>query len=228
MILSIETSTKACSVALHNQGELLAESTLYVDKSHSEKLALLIKDLLSYADIVTSDLQAVAVASGPGSYTGLRIGTSTAKGLCYALDIPLFAIGTLEAMAYGVSQSITDAEILLCPMLDARRMEVYSLLADKKLHIVQPTEAKIIDEHSYANQLNSNKIIFFGNGAAKCESALGNNPNAIFINTQSISAVSVGMLAWHKFQQQDFEDLAYFEPDYLKEFKAIKPKNLFA
>lgn len=228
MILSIETSTKACSVALHNQGELLAESTLYVDKSHSEKLALLIKDLLSYADISTSKLQAVAVASGPGSYTGLRIGTSTAKGLCYALGIPLIAIGTLEAMTYGVSQSITDIEVLLCPMLDARRMEVYTLLATNKLKVIQSTEAKIIDEHSYADQLDTNKIVFFGNGASKCKPALGNNPNAIFINTQSISAVSVGTLAWNKFQQNDFEDLAYFEPEYLKEFKAIKPKNLFA
>lgn len=228
MILSIETSTKICSVALHNQGELLAESTLYVDKSHSEKLALLIKDLLSYAAITTKDLTAVTISSGPGSYTGLRIGTSTAKGLCFALDIPLIAIGTLEAMAYGVSQSIIDKEVLLCPMLDARRMEVYSLLADKNLNILQPIEANIIDEHSYAGQLDSNKIVFFGNGAAKCEPTLGNNPNAIFINTQSISAVSVGTLAWNKFQQNDFEDLAYFEPEYLKEFKAIKPKNLFA
>lgn len=227
MILSIETSTKVCSVALHQSGELVAESTLYVDKSHSEKLALLIKDLLSYAEIETNDLIAVAIASGPGSYTGLRIGTSTAKGLCYALDIPLIAVSTLEAMAYGVAKSITE-HILLCPMLDARRMEVYTMLLDKELGVLQPTEAKIIDEQSYVEQLKNNKIVFFGNGAAKCEAFLGHNKNAVFITTQSVSAVNVGDLAWNKFQQNTFEDLAYFEPEYLKEFKAIKPKNLFA
>ena len=227
MILSIETSTKVCSVALHNQGELLAESTLYVDKSHSEKLAILIRDLLSYAEIETKDLKAVAIASGPGSYTGLRIGTSTAKGLCYALNIPLISISTLEAMTYGVAQTITE-DILLCPMLDARRMEVYSLLADKELAILQPTEALIIDENSFSKELENNKIVFFGNGAAKCEPMIGGKPNAIFINSQSISAVHIGALAWKKYQTQSFEDLAYFEPEYLKEFKAIKPKNLFA
>jgi len=227
VILSIETSTKVCSVALHNEGELLAESTLYVDKSHSEKLAILIRDLLSYAEIETKDLTAVSIAAGPGSYTGLRIGTSTAKGLCYALSIPLIAINTLEAMAYGVAQTITE-EMLLCPMLDARRMEVYSLLADKELNVIKPTEAKIIAESSYSEELEKNKIVFFGNGAAKCEPILGANNNAIFINMQSISAVNVGVLAWKKYQTQCFEDLAYFEPEYLKEFKAIKPKNLFA
>ena len=215
-------------MALHYQGELLAESTLHVDKSHSEKLALLIKDVLSYADITTDDLQAVAVAGGPGSYTGLRIGTSTAKGLCYALEIPLIAIGTLEAMAHGASQSITETGVLLCPMLDARRMEVYSLLLDKELSVIQPTEAKIIDENSYVEELTHNKIIYFGNGAPKCKAILGSNANAVFIDTQTISAVNVGSLAWVKYQNQDFEDLAYFEPNYLKEFKAIKPKNLFA
>lgn len=228
MILSIETSTKICSVALHNQGALLAESTLYVDKSHSEKLAVLIKDLLSYAEIKPKDLSAVAIASGPGSYTGLRIGTSTAKGLCYALEIPLIAINTLKAMAHGVSITLMEKDILLCPMIDARRMEVYSILTTKELNIIQPTEAKIIDEHSYSEELTNQKILFFGNGANKCEPYLGENPNAIFSTIQSISAVAVGELAWIKFEQNNFEDLAYFEPEYLKEFKAIKPKNLFA
>ena len=227
MILSIETSTKVCSVALHQNGELLAESTLYVDKSHSEKLAVLIKDLLSYAEVGTKDLSAVAIASGPGSYTGLRIGTSTAKGLCYALSIPLIAINTLEAMAYGATKHLTE-EVLICPMLDARRMEVYYLLTDSNLTSIQPTAAKIIDEESFQEELSNNKILFFGNGASKCQPVIGNNPNALFINTQSISAVNVGELAWVKFNNQEIENLAYFEPEYLKEFKAIKPKNLFA
>lgn len=226
MILSIETSTKICSVALHNQGAILAQSTLYVDKSHSEKLAILIKDLLSYADISTKDLAAVAIASGPGSYTGLRIGASAAKGLCYALNIPLIAINSLEAMAQGAINALIG-EALLCPMLDARRMEVYSLLVDKELTIIQPTKAKIIDKHSYEEELKNNKIIFFGNGAEKCYPIIGGNPNAIFINSASISAVYVGTLAWQKFKNKAFENLAYFEPEYLKEFRAIKPKNLF-
>ena len=227
MILSIETSTKACSVALHNKGVLLAESTLYVDKSHSEKLAVLINDLLSYAEITTKQLKAVAIAGGPGSYTGLRIGTSTAKGLCYALKIPLIAINTLEAMALGVSK-MNFGNTLLCPMLDARRMEVYSLLMDSNLNIIKPTEAKIIDETSFSEELKKHKILFFGNGSAKCKPFLGSNKNAMFLDVQAISAVHVGELAWQKFQNSTFEDLAYYEPDYLKEFIAIKPKNLFA
>ncbi len=227
MILSIETSTKVCSVALHNQGELLAESTLYVDKSHSEKLAILIKNLLQYAEIEPKNLTAVAIASGPGSYTGLRIGTSTAKGLCFALDIPLIAINTLEAMVYGVAK-FSAKDVLLCPMLDARRMEVYSLLATKELDIIQPTEAKIIDEQSYKRELMQSKIVFFGDGATKCKPLLSQYVNAFFIDVQPISAVHVGILAWEKYQNENFEDLAYFEPAYLKEFKAIKPKNLFA
>ena len=227
MILSIETSTKVCSIALHNQGTLLAESTLYVDKSHSEKLAILIKDLLSYVEITPNDLQGVAVSRGPGSYTGLRIGASTAKGLCFALNIPLIAISTLKAMVLGQANLVTE-DVLLCPMLDARRMEVYSLLSDKKLNIVHPTEAVIIDESSYSEALLNNKIVFFGNGSAKCEPIIGHNSNALFIKNQAISAVNIGELAWVKYQNEEFEDLAYFEPEYLKEFKAIKPKNLFA
>jgi len=227
LILSIETSTKICSVALHNKGELLAESTLYVDKSHAEKLAVLIKNLISYADITAKDLTAIAIASGPGSYTGLRIGTSTAKGLCYALNIPLMAVNTLEAMAYGVTQTLTK-DYILCPMLDARRMEVYCMLTDKELKIIKPVEAKIIEEDSFFTELITNKIVFFGNGAAKCKAILGGHSNAVFINNQSISAVYVGKLAWQKYKENKFEDLAYFEPEYLKEFKAIKPKNLFA
>ncbi len=227
MILSIETSTKTCSVALHNQGALLAESTLHVDKSHAEKLTVLIKDLLAYACISTKELTGVAIAGGPGSYTGLRIGTSTAKGLCYALNIPLIAINTLEAMVFGAAQTLTEAYIL-CPMLDARRMEVYCMLADKELKIIEPVKAKIIKEGSFNEALNNYKIVFFGNGAAKCKPLLEGHTNAYFLTISSISAVNVGALAWQKYQKQDFADLAYFEPEYLKEFIATKPKNLFA
>jgi len=227
LILSIETTTKACSVALHNKGVLLAESTLYVDRSHSEKLAILIKNLLSCAEVTTKELTAVAIAGGPGSYTGLRIGTSTAKGLCYALSLPLIAINTLEAMAVEVVKYVSE-KVLLCSMLDARRMEVYSLLMDGSMNTIKPTEAKLIDENSFSEELKKQKILFFGNGSSKCKPLLGNNKNAIFLDIQAISAVHVGELAWAKFQEEIFENLAYYEPKYLKEFIAIKPKNLFA
>mgnify|MGYP002713046199 CR=1 FL=1 len=227
MILSIETSTKTCSVALHDKNTLLAETTLHVDKSHSEKLAVLIKDLLQYAEVNSKQLKAIAVASGPGSYTGLRIGVSTAKGLCYALNIPLIAINTLEAMAFGMGKTLTE-KALICPMLDARRMEVYCLVADHKGKVLQPANAKIIDAHSFEQELSEHKMVFFGNGAAKCKPVMEHSKNAFFIDNEGISAVYVGELALKKFNEEAFEDLAYFEPEYLKEFKAIKPKNLFA
>ncbi len=226
VILSIDTSTRICSVALHNQGELLAEINLHVAQSHSEKLAVICKDILAYAGVKQTDVKAVAVAAGPGSYTGLRIGTSTAKGLCYALDIPLIAVNTLRGMANTMALKVAP-DTLLCPMLDARRMEVYCMLTDTQLNIIKPTAPVIVTENSFAEILSGNKVLFFGNGAAKCQPVL-QHPNASFLTHSAISAASIGQLAWQKFKNNEFEDLAYFEPDYLKEFQAIKPKNLFA
>jgi tRNA threonylcarbamoyladenosine biosynthesis protein TsaB len=221
LILSIETSTKACSVALQQNGQLLALSELYLGQSHSEMLTSLIENLLKTTAFTLPDLVAIAVAKGPGSYTGLRIGTATAKGLAYALDIPIIGINTLESMVYAL-QSKVMGEFLFCPMIDARRMEVYCGIWDKDLNCYEPTQAKIIDETAFADILQEKVIIFFGDGAAKCQVKLNSNKNAYFINDFNPTAQSLGILASLKYQQQIFEDLAYFEPFYLKEFVGKK------
>jgi len=222
VILSIETSTEVCSVALHNNGRLVADRESIEAYSHAERLAPLIDDILADNIVSRGELTAVAVSAGPGSYTGLRIGTSTAKGLCYALDIPLITIGTLESMLEGIEQDNKDQ--LLCPMLDARRMEVYCLLADGNGQIIEPTHAKIIDETSFSDYLGNTQISFFGNGADKCKSVI-NAENAIFIDGVKPSATNIGKLAFKKYQKNEFADLVNFEPDYLKAFRAIPAKN---
>lgn len=222
LILSIETSTPVCSIALHDEGKLIASQELLQEKSHSQSLAIMIRDILASAHIDKKDLKAIAVSEGPGSYTGLRIGTSTAKGLCFALSIPLIAINSLFAMASGVNK-FNKTNSLLVPMLDARRMEVYCMQVSSASEIITETEAKIIDEGSYAKELEKGQIIFFGNGADKCSEVI-RHQNAVFLNHIHTSAVHMGELAYEKFVINDFEDLAYFEPFYLKEFKAIKPK----
>lgn len=224
-ILSIETATKVCSVALHQEGELVVSQHLHIDKSHSGLLTVLIRNCLQYAAIAMTDIAAVAVSAGPGSYTGLRIGTSTAKGLCYALEVPLIAVNTLEAMAYEVAR-FAPAEALLCPMIDARRMEVYCMLLDKQLEVLAPQQPKIIDGQSFGEELQEQQIYFFGDGAAKCREVLGHQANAYFAAGVVPSAVPVGALAYQRWEQQKFEDLAYFEPVYLKEFQGSKPKTL--
>jgi tRNA threonylcarbamoyladenosine biosynthesis protein TsaB len=222
VILSIETSTDVCSVALHKNGQLLNSRNSTEAYSHAEKLAPMIEELLKTTDVSNTELKAIAVSSGPGSYTGLRIGTSTAKGLCYALDIPLIAIGTLESMLVGID--IKYNNYLLCPMLDARRMEVYCLLANYSGKIVEETHPKIIDETSFSEHLGSNKMLFYGNGSDKCQSTI-TDENAAFLSGVVPSAVNVGILAEEKYSRGEFEDLAYFEPEYLKAFHAIKAKN---
>ena len=160
LILSIETSTLTSSIALHDKGILISALDLHIDKSHSEYLTPSIKYLLESSGIKMSALDAVAISKGPGSYTGLRIGTSTAKGICYALDSKLIAINTLEAMAFGMSKFYKD-NTLLCPMLDARRMEVYCTVSRTDMSIIEKTQAKIIDESSYENLLAKNEMVFF-------------------------------------------------------------------
>ena len=223
LLLSIDSATKVCSVALHEDGSLLASQHLYMDKSHSGLLTVLVDHVLQYAGGKMTDLSAVAVSEGPGSYTGLRIGASTAKGLCFALDIPLVTVGTLEAMAQGVSR-YTEEGGLLCPMIDARRMEVYCLLANKAAEVIKAPQAKIIDENSFQEELEAQKIYFFGDGAAKCKSIIGGHRNARFIKEVVPSAVHVGEIGWQKFMESDLADVAYFEPYYLKEFYSPKPK----
>ena len=214
-ILNIETSTKACSVALFNGDKLLSFREQVTDKfSHSEKLSLYISEVVKEAKISFSQLNAVAVSMGPGSYTGLRIGVSSAKGLCYALDIPLIAISTLKSMAYEMSR--VEKADLYCPMIDARRMEVYSAFYDAENNMIRKICADIIDKGSYKKEL-SNKVIFFGDGAEKIHSII-NNKNAFFISNFHPNARFLGALAYNKFLASDFEDTAYFEPYYLKDF----------
>lgn len=224
-ILSIETATPVCSVGLYTDGKLQALFESYLDKSHSKHLTIIIQEVIRSAELTFSDIDAIAVSKGPGSYTGLRIGTSTAKGLCYGLDIPLISVDTLEAMAHGVSGYLSD-DILLCPMLDARRMEVYCRLYKKNLHAITDTEAVVIDSKSFTSYLEKHKIAFFGNGASKCKSVIY-HPNAVFIEGVHPSAKEIGALAIHKYAASLFEDLAKYEPFYLKEFLAKKPKSFF-
>ncbi|MEM6526432.1 MAG: tRNA (adenosine(37)-N6)-threonylcarbamoyltransferase complex dimerization subunit type 1 TsaB [Bacteroidota bacterium] len=221
-ILSIETSTTVCSVAIHDDGKIKASSTYYIDKSHSTVLIPTIDTLIIRSGYDKSDLSAVALSKGPGSYTGLRIGTSTAKGLCFALDIPLIAVGTLEGLAKQVAPFL-DLDVRLCPMLDARRMEVYTCILDNDLSVVKDVHPAIIDDTSFKKELDGSKVVFFGNGAHKCREVI-KHQNAIFIDGIEPSAEEIGYLAYTKFQESAFEDLAYFEPFYLKEFRATVPK----
>jgi tRNA threonylcarbamoyladenosine biosynthesis protein TsaB len=224
LILGIETATKICSVALTENGKLLALKEEGGAYSHSEKLTTFIQDVLKQAGKELKDLDAVAVSKGPGSYTGLRIGVSAAKGLCYALNIPLISVSTLQGMALGMSEMETN--ILYSPMIDARRMEVYTALFDEDNKELDAISAKIIDEHSFEKELKESKVLFFGDGADKCKEVLKKNPNAIFSEKGLPSAQFINQIALVKFDKQDFEDVAYFEPYYLKDFIATTPKKL--
>lgn len=182
-------------------------------------------EVIKEAGITLNDLDAVTVSEGPGSYTGLRIGVSAAKGFCYALDIPLIAMGTLISMTTGIINfpEFAEEEFLFCPMLDARRMEVYCAIYNKKLETIKEITAEIIDVSSFSEMLAKNKIIFFGDGAEKCKELLQSNPNAFFMKDVYPSAKNMISLSLNKFSQKQFEDVVYFEPFYLKEFVAGKP-----
>lgn len=188
-------------------------------------LTTLIQNAVEHAGFELSDVDAFAVAKGPGSYTGLRIAVSTAKGLCFALEKPLIVVNTLEALALQVKDFFLD-NYLFCPMLDARRMEVYCALFDNNLNFIEPTQAKIIDADSFSEVLAAHPVVFFGDGAVKCEAIFGTNPNAIFPkNVIYPSAKTVGQLATRLFEQQQFEDVVAFEPYYLKDFMTTTPKK---
>ena len=224
IVLNIETATKNCSVSVAEGSKIMALKELNEGSfSHAEKLHLFIEDVVSEAGIKLIDLQAVAVSKGPGSYTGLRIGVSAAKGLCFALDIPLISVATLKSLAL---QASPEDGGLIVPMLDARRMEVYSAVFDFKYQQRRETLAEIIDSSSFSGILDKHPVYFMGDGAEKCKGLI-QHKNARFLTEKFPSAREMAILSAQKFRDKDFEDLAYFEPYYLKDFVAGKPKNYF-
>ena len=231
IILNIETSTEVCSVTLAENGKTLYQKESTEGLNHSKLLTVFIEDLFNENNFDINKIDAVAVSKGPGSYTGLRIGVSVAKGLCYGLGKPLIGIGSIEAMGHYVAQNTgefyqaaDDEELLFCPMIDARRMEVYTALYKKGGNAVTEVTAEIIDENSFAENLEKKKILFFGNGAAKCCEKL-THANALFNGPDKTTARFMQNLAEIKYNKQEFEDVAYFEPFYLKDFVATIPKN---
>ncbi|WP_196889741.1 tRNA (adenosine(37)-N6)-threonylcarbamoyltransferase complex dimerization subunit type 1 TsaB [Aureivirga sp. CE67] len=221
LILNIETATKNCSVSISKDGEILVMKELNNGNySHAEMLHPFIKEIISEADLTFSDLDAVAVSKGPGSYTGLRIGVSAAKGFAYSLDIPLISVPTLEVLANSIS--IDEGSIV--PMLDARRMEVYSAIFNSKKEQTRAIKAEIIDENSFSEVLEKEKVHFVGDAVEKCEEVI-KHENAIFYESKFPSAKEMGKLAETKFKNEEFEDVAYFEPFYLKDFVVTPSKK---
>jgi tRNA threonylcarbamoyladenosine biosynthesis protein TsaB len=228
LILLIETATTSCSVALAQDDQILYLKEINQRNIHAEVITLYIEECLNQANKQYNQLDAVAVSSGPGSYTGLRIGVSTVKGLCFSLDKPMIAVDTMTAMANGLRNrggfAIPD-NALLCPMIDARRMEVYTALFDAAGRMVQDTAALIIDDNSFSDILAKQPIVFFGDGAAKCREAFANKPNAIFADDFVNSAQDMLNPATSKYKMGEFVDVAYYEPFYLKDFIAGKKKE---
>jgi tRNA threonylcarbamoyladenosine biosynthesis protein TsaB len=225
IILYLETATRVCSVALAKGENLLSLRETSVSNSHSELITVFIQEVLAEAGLTINQVDAVAVSKGPGSYTGLRIGVSTAKGICYALGKPLISVGTLEAMAYGaiLNHHEIDSETLICPMLDARRMEVYYAVFDRDLHEIKTDRASVITEDYFSEILKTSKLLLLGDGAEKCRPLFINQVAINIIPGFSISARYMIKPGLKKYNHHQFEDVAYFEPFYLKDFVAGKP-----
>lgn len=227
IILHIEASTNICSVALSQDGHIFFERVNREEMSHAKVLAPFVEKALQTADSQGAKINAVALSCGPGSYTSLRIASSTAKGVCYGRGIPLIALPTTAVMSVPVLfRDDINENALLCPMIDARRNEVYATIYDRALSVVKPTHAEVVTEESYRELLDKQPIYFFGNGAAKCSSII-THPNAHFItgheNPLAKNMMPLAEKAWY---EEKFEDIAYFEPYYLKNFIATKPKEL--
>jgi len=225
MIICLETATNLCSVALCDNAGVITLKETDKTKSHASTLTVFIDEILKERGIVASDLEAIAVSKGPGSYTGLRIGVSAAKGIAYAASIPLIGIETTYSMFWGISAACrTQTGTLFCPMLDARRMEVYYAIYDAEGKTVKNIAAEIIKEDTFSNIPESQKIIFFGDGAAKCKEVI-NRKNAFFAEDFRISAVSMQKPVFQALANRQFEDVAYFEPLYLKDFITTTPRK---
>ncbi len=229
LLLNLESSTGVCSVAISSDGKVIGSRENNEGLNHAKLLTVFVEELFKELGISAHDLDAVAVSSGPGSYTGLRIGVSAAKGICYASGKPLISISPLQSMALHVASlpEIEDHSALFCPMTDARRMEVYTTLYDYENKSIMPVVAKVIDDESFYEQLEAGTVYFFGNGSEKCKEHL-NHANARFIKNIDASALYMFSLAEKEFEAKHFVDVAYYEPFYLKNFVAAKPtKNVF-
>lgn len=226
-ILNIETSTNVCSVAVSEDSSIIFNKEDHSGPNHAERLGTYVDEALSFIDNHAIPLDAVAVSCGPGSYTGLRIGTSMAKGICYGRGVKLIAVPTLELLCVPVllQEKVKEDDALLCPMLDARRMEVYAQLFDRSLHEVRAIQADIVDENSYGEYLSRRKVYFFGNGAKKSVEVMKSS-NVRFIDGVEPLAKNMMPLAEKRMAQERFEDVAYFVPFYLKDFVAKLPKKL--
>lgn len=225
-ILNIETSTDVCSVSVSQDGACIFSQEDHEGPNHAVKLGTFVDEALSFADSHAIPLDAVAVSCGPGSYTGLRIGASMAKGICFGQDLKLIAVPTLELMAVPVllREEVEDGA-LLCPMIDARRMEVYSAVYDRALHEVRGIQADVVDAETYRKYLDRGPVYFFGNGAEKCMEVI-NHPNARLIKGVEPLAKWMFPIAERRIAQEKYEDVAYFVPFYLKDFVAHQPKKL--
>ena len=225
-ILHIETSTDICSVAVSEDGQVIFEEQDHSGPNHAERLGVFVDEALSFTDSHAIPFDAVAVSCGPGSYTGLRIGVSMAKGVCYARSLKLVAIPTLELLCVPVllREVIAEESALLCPMLDARRMEVYAALYDRGLNTVREIRADVVDEQTYKPWLDERPVYFFGNGAKKCMDIIA-HPNAQYIDGVEPIAKWMQPSAERRFLNGRFEDVAYFVPFYLKDFVAKMPHN---
>ena len=226
-ILNIETSTDVCSVAISDNGQVIFNKGDHSGPNHAVKLGVYVDEALSFIDAQGISLEAVAVSCGPGSYTGLRIGVSMAKGICYGRDVKLISIPTLELMAVPVliGEHPAEEDALIVPMLDARRMEVYAKVMDRALKEVRPIQADIVDADTYKEYLDRGTVYFFGNGAEKCMEVI-NHPNARLVKGIEPLAKNMAPLAEKRFVEGKFEDVAYFVPFYLKDFVAKMPKKL--
>lgn len=224
-ILLIETATQVCSVGILTNEGLVAIKESFDQKSHAEWITVFIQEVMDKASLSFEKLDAVAVSKGPGSYTGLRIGVSTAKGICYALDKPLIAVDTLRALAFGMRNELqsVDPNTLFCPMIDARRMEVYTAFFDQNIEPITDTQALVVDQDSFQKFWAEKKIFFAGDGASKCKPLFQQKSNAVFLDI-GCSVRYMTTLAKTAFDQQNFENVAYFEPFYLKDFIAGIPK----
>ncbi len=232
LILHIETATEACSVSIAESGKLIAIKETHEGRSHAGVLAVYIHDLLKENGITIQQLKAIAVSMGPGSYTGLRIGVSVAKGLCYGAGIPLIGVPTLESMFNGLILQLAelgetyDDNSLYAPMIDARRLEVYTCLFNKERKLIHETQALVVEKDTFSKLLKDHRVFFFGSGADKLSDIIS-DPNARFINNFIVSSADMISIAYQLFLEQRFKDVAYVEPYYLKDFITTIPKKRF-